>query len=143
MIGVYLFDTTHTFDIHQNYSIIVQPSTMPSTASFITTSLPSATVGQAYSASVEVSSDGQFSPNFSVTFLPSGISVSNASAGWPNSIFGDGTKDNNGYYHVDLAGTPTQAGNSAVSVEVFNTVHSLDINKTYYNGLGILYRYIR
>jgi len=99
--------------------------------SWVYYTLPSATVGQAYSASVEVSSNGQFSPNFIVNFLPNGISVSNASAGWSNSIYGDGTKDSNGYYHVDLAGTPTQAGNSAVTVEVSNTFHSLDVSKTY------------
>jgi len=131
-VQVHLFDTMHTFtDINQSYSIIVQPSSMPGSATFVTSSLPNATIGQAYFASIEINSDGQFSPNVIVSFLPAGISVSNASAGWPNSIYGDGTKDSNGYYHVDLAGTPTQAGNSAITVEVFNTIHSLDINKTY------------
>lgn len=130
-IQVHLFDTTHTFDIYQNYSVTVQQSSMPSTAGFVTSSLPDATVGQAYFASIEVSSNGQYSPNFIVSFLPAGITVANASAGWPNSIYGDGTKDSNGYYHADLSGTPTQVGNSAVTVRVFNTNQTLDITKTY------------
>ncbi|MCL5667011.1 MAG: hypothetical protein M1383_04550 [Patescibacteria group bacterium] len=130
-IQVHLYDTTHTFDVNQNYSVTVQQSSMPSSANFITSSLPNGTVGQPYIASIEVSSNGQYSPNFIVSFLPAGITVSNASAGWPNSIYGDGTKDSNGYYHADLSGTPTQAGNSAVTVRVFNTNQTLDISKTY------------
>lgn len=130
-IQVYLFDTTHTFDIYQNYSVTVQQSSMPTVANFITTELPNGTVGQAYFASIQISSNGQMSPNFIVSFLPQGITVTNATAGYQKEIYGTGAKDANGYYHVDLSGTPTQAGNSAVTIRVFNTIQTLDFTKIY------------
>src|SRR3989344_1778354 len=107
------------------------PPVLPSTASIITTSLPSGTQNQPYSASIEISANGQISPNITVANLPQGISVSNASAGWPNAIYGDGNKNSNGYYHVDLSGTSTQTGTSEILVEVFNTTHSFNITKKY------------
>lgn len=130
-IQVHLFDTTHTFDIYQDYSVTVQQSSMPTSSSFITTSLPVAVVGQAYFVSIQVSADGQMSPNFSVSYLPDGIVVNNATAGYQKDIFGTGTKDSSGYYHVDLSGVPSQAGNFAVTIRTYNTIQTLDFSKTY------------
>jgi len=131
-IQAYLFDTTHTFDIYQNYSVLVQQSSMPTAASFITQTMPSGTVGQPYFISIQVSSNGEMSPNFTVSYLPQGITLANASAGYQTEIYGTGTKDSNGYYHLDLSGTPTQAGNSALTIKVFNTIHTLDFEKTFF-----------
>lgn len=130
-IEVHFYDTLHTFDLIQTYPVTVQTSKAPTYAKFITAVLPNGTQGQYYSARIQVSSDGTFSPNFIVNYLPDGISVANASAGWKNSIYGDGAKDSSGFYYVELSGDPTVAGNFAVEVRTFNTFHTFDTTKNF------------
>lgn len=133
--GIYYFTLTITYNgqsASQSSSITIDPSPFgPTYISFVTTSLPAAYVNQPYNARILFSSDGRWSPNIIVDGLPNGISVRNSSPGWPNAIYGDAPKDANGYYYLDLGGTPAQSGNFNISFYAFNTNHTFDFTKNY------------
>ena len=97
-------------------------------ANFLNTTLPDGYTSNPYTATVRFSYDGPYSPSAYISGLPSGIYV--GGAGYGNGVYGI-AKDTDGNYTVTLTGTPIQAGNYKINIQVYDVTHTVDITREF------------